>query len=171
MLKSARVAKPGRAQEPEEAHLMSTVKIHPPWYSLPSLFVILVIAGAIAMGPFAGWASLWFAAVFAVLLAIGILGAVVEVTPEALLFRIWPLKGTSVPRDQIRTMHLFGQSVRFEDRDHVLLKISTYSWIQRQWLDISVALGVPLYDHRTKLGWGQDARRGRLVQQSEVQDS
>jgi hypothetical protein len=68
-------------------------------------------------------------------------------------------------------MHLFGQSVRFEDRDHVLLKISTYSWIQRQWLDISVALGVPLYDHRTKLGWGQDARRGRLVQQPEVQDS
>jgi hypothetical protein len=104
-------------------------------------------------------------------LAIGILGAVVEVTPAALLFRIWPLKGTSVPRDQILTMHLLGQSVRFEDRDHVLLRIATYSWIHRQWLDVSVAPGVPLHDHRIKLGWGRDVRKGRLVRQSEVQDS
>jgi hypothetical protein len=100
--------------------------------------------------------SLWLFAQF---------GAAIEVTDSVVVLRVWPFGRKTAQRDQIQAMHLFAYFVSFEDpRKTKLLKIATFGWTRRQWLDVSEALGVPLYGHRTKMGFGHDVRQGRLMQ-------
>lgn len=143
---------------------MRELSLRPPWYSPASLFILCGIALFIVFAAVANWELLWLAGIATAGWVIGIFGASVDVTKTAVLFRAWPLRQRSALRDQIATMHLISQYVTFEDAHQVLLKIPTFGRTPRQWLLIAEALAVPLYDHRTKMGLGHDARQGRLMQ-------
>jgi hypothetical protein len=143
---------------------MSTLRVRPPWYSLPSLFVLCIVVLVVAVAPVTNWGLLWTAGIVAVLLVIGLSTAVIDVTDADVRFR-GPFARRSVPRDQVGSMHLFGTYVSFANPQNLeVLKLGTLGWTRRQWLDISEVLGVPLYNHRTQMGLGRDAQQGRLMQ-------
>lgn len=61
-------------------------------------------------------------------------------------------------------MHWDSNCVTFRDSGHgLLLRIASYGWTGSQLLGIAEELGVPLYNHRTKRGFGKDVRVGKLV--------
>jgi hypothetical protein len=61
-------------------------------------------------------------------------------------------------------MHWNSSYITFRDSDHgVLRRTSSYGWTRRQLAEMAEELGVPLYDHRTKRGWGKDVRAGKLL--------
>lgn len=50
-------------------------------------------------------------------------------------------------------MHWYGDTFTFvNDGQQVLLKVGSLGWTRGQLLDLSEALGVRLYNHRTKRG-------------------
>jgi hypothetical protein len=148
---------------------MSNLSVRLPWYSFSSLFSWCGIVVLAAISPFAGWGLMWVAGFLIVLWLIAQFGAAIELTGSAVVFRVWPFGRKTAQRDQIRAMHMFAYFVSFEDPQKTkLLKIATFGWTRWQWLDVSEALGVPLYDHRTKMGFGHDVRQGRLMQRPRV---
>jgi hypothetical protein len=142
------------------------LSVHPPWYSRSSLFALCVIVGGIALASVTTWALLWSVGFIAVVLAAWIFGTSVDVTETAVGYRSLPRIKKSASRDQLTAMHLISMYVTFEGDHRELLKIPTMGWTPRQWLEISAALGVPLYDHRTRMGLGDDAKHGLLMQRS-----
>lgn len=152
--------------------------MRPRWYSWPGLTLVCPIAACIGMG-FVSYGFFGGAAIFAVLWFSVWFGGKIEVTPTDVKVRIWMgyprysrmglrTVRESARRDAIHAMHWYGgagPSLTFEDEGHwVLMGFLIEGWTRGQLLDLSEMLGVPLYDHRTKHGWGKDARDGQLVQ-------
>jgi len=136
------------------------------WYSGLSLYGLGALAFFVVLGFFAH-SAFWGAALVAVLWVWYMFGMKIEVTSMDVGMSRWLLRRGSAPREAIRAMHWFGPSVTFVDADHrVLLKLSSLGWSGSQWLDVSEALGVHLYNHRTKRGFGTDAQQGQLMQRA-----
>jgi hypothetical protein len=141
-----------------------TIRLH--WYSGPSLFGLSVTALCIAAG-FFSHGAFGVAAIFAVLFAWMKFGMKIEATPADVGLSTWLLRRKSATREAIKAMHWYGQSFTFVDEDHrVLLKIGGLGWSRGQLLDLSEALGVRLYNHRTKRGLGSDAWKGQLMRRA-----
>lgn len=143
---------------------MGTVTMRLRWYSYPSLLVLCVTAFFVVLGFFThgafglavGGALLWVWMV---------LGMKVEVTPTDVSLNIWLRRRQSAPREEIKAMHWYGDSFRFVDGDQrVVLKVGGLGWAGGQLLELSEALGVGLYSHRTKHGLGSDVPEGLLMQ-------
>jgi hypothetical protein len=92
----------------------------------------------------------------------------IEVTPMQVLVTSWFTARRQASRQDIRTMHWFSTATVFEGEGHSkLLRIPGGGWTRGQLLDISEALGVPLYDHRKRSGMS-DVTKGRLVQRADA---
>lgn len=147
---------------------MGALKFRLRWYSVPSLTLLLPSAGCFAALPLTagsylvGWAILGI-----VLFAFWVLtmyGSTVEVTAVDVRASGRSFRRTVVPREVIHAMHWNSTYITFVDSGHgVLLRIASYGWTGSQLLGIAEALGVPLYNHRTKLGFGKDVRVGKLL--------
>jgi hypothetical protein len=136
------------------------------WYSGPSLFGLGVLALLVVVGFFAHGAF-WLAVGFAVLWVWYKFGMRIEVTSTDLRFRQWLLPSQSAPKEAIKVMHWYSQNFTFVDDDQrVMLKIGGLGWTRGQLLDLSEALGVRLYSHRTKGGLGTDTSKGQLMQRA-----
>jgi hypothetical protein len=110
------------------------------------------------------------AAVFVVAWVISMFGTAIEVTPRDVGVRLWFFGRRAAQRDAIYAMHWFSASFTCVDlHNDVLLRIASFGWTRSQVLDLSRALGVPLYSHRTKGGWGNDARIGQAMRRT-IQD-
>ncbi len=138
------------------------------WYSVPSLSLLLGIFGCCAAVPYTARSGLvWWAALGAALFVLWVLTmytGTVEVTPVDVRIIGKSFRPTVVPRERISTMHWTSDHITLRDSDQgVLLPIAGYGWTGRQLLEIAEALGVPLYNHRTKRGFGKDVRAGKLV--------
>jgi hypothetical protein len=118
------------------------------------------------------------AAILAVVWVIIRFGAKIEVTPTHVNVRVWmgyPRAARtlrtlreSARRDAIYAMHWYGGSLTFvNDGQWVLLGFPSAGWTRGQLLDLSEILGVCLYNHRTKHGWGKDAWDGQLMQRGD----
>lgn len=136
------------------------------WYSGPSLFGLCVIALFIVVGFFSH-------GLFAVAVLIAVLfvwmkfGMTIEATSTDVGLSTWLLRRRSAPREAVKAMHWYGESFTFVDDDQrILLKIGGLGWTRGQLLDLSEALGVPLYNHRTKRGLGGDAGKGQLMERA-----
>jgi hypothetical protein len=136
------------------------------WYSLPSLFGLGAITFFVVLGFFTHTAF-WLAVGITVVWVWYKLSLRIEVTSTDVVVRQWPFPKSSASREAIKVMHWFGRSVTFVDDDHrVLLKIGALGWAGGQLLDLSEALGVHLYNHRTQHGFGTDASKGQLMQRA-----
>jgi hypothetical protein len=136
------------------------------WYSPPSLIGLGGIAFFIVLGFFTH-SALWLAVIAAVVWVWYKFGMKIEVTSTDVGLSTWPRRRPSAPREGIKAMRWYGQSFTFEDDDHrLLLKIGGLGWTGDQLLDVSEALGVPLYSYRTKHGLGTDASKGQLIQRA-----
>lgn len=145
---------------------MDDLTLRQRWYAGPSLVGLGAVALLIVVG-FFNHGGFILAAIFAILWIWYKFGMKIEVTPTDVGFSQWLLRRPSAAREAIQAMHWYGSSVTFVDDDHrVLLKIGGLGWTGGQWLDVSEALGVHLYDHRTRGGLGRDASKGQLVQRS-----
>lgn len=133
---------------------MGTVTMRLRWYSGPSLAVLCAIACCIVLGFFTH--SSGSLGVLAILVAAWIVtkfGTKVEVTPTDVGLSMWLIRRKSAPRDAIYAMHWYGDAFTFvNDGQQVLLKVGSLGWTRGQLLDLSEALGVRLYNHRTKRG-------------------
>lgn len=142
---------------------MGDLTMRPRWYSGPCLvtlcpLIVCIVAGLFSHGAFG------VAAIFAVGWVIAQFSTSIEVTPGEVSQKVWLFRPKSAPRDAIKAMHWYEQQFRFVDGDErALLGIPGFNWTRGQLLDLSSALGVPLYNHRTKRGFGRDAVAGRLV--------
>jgi hypothetical protein len=143
---------------------VGTVTVRARWYSIPSVLVLCATAFFVVAGFFSHGAFV-LAAGFAVLWVWMLAGSKIEVTSTDAALSGWLVRRRSAPREAIKAMHWYGQSFTFVDDDHrVLLKIASLGWSRGQLLDVSEALGVRLYNHRTKHGLGGDAWTGQLMQ-------
>ena len=146
---------------------MGTLTMRLRWYAWPSLLGLAAIAGVLVWGIFnrgvLGVGALlavgWFYSKFAMK---------IEVTPADVGLTTWPVRRRqSASRDSIRAMRWYSRTLNFVDGDNrVLLKVGSLGWTGGQWLELSEALGVRLYNHRTKGGLGQDTLQGQVVQRT-----
>ena len=147
---------------------MGAIKFRLRWYSVPSLSLLLGTVGCCAAMPFTARSGLvwWVALGFALLViwALTMHTGTVEVTPTAVRSPGKSFRPTVVPRERISAMHWTSKVITLRDSDHdLLLRIGSYGWAGSQVLAMAEELGVPLYNHRTKLGFGKDARIGKLM--------
>jgi hypothetical protein len=156
---------------------VDTVTMRLRWYSWPILPLVCGIAVCIGMG-FVSHGAFGVAAILAVVWVIIRFGAKIEVTPTHVNVRVWmgyPRAARtlrtlreSARRDAIYAMHWYGGSLTFvNDGQWVLLGFPSAGWTRGQLLDLSEILGVCLYNHRTKHGWGKDAWDGQLMQRGD----
>jgi hypothetical protein len=112
----------------------------------------------------------WWAGLEVALLVLWVLTmytGTVEVTPVDVRASGKSFRPTVVPRERVSTMHWTSNVITFRDADHgLLLRIASYGWTGSQVLAIAEALGVPLYNHRTKRGFGKDVKVGKLMTRS-----
>jgi hypothetical protein len=150
-------------------HPVDNLTIRLRWYSGPSLFglgMMVFLAVLVFVGK-AGRGLLGVEAILVIGWVISMFATKVEVTPTDVRLSIWLLPRRSAPRDAIRAMHWYGRSFTFVDDDHrVLLKVASLGFTRGQLLDLSEALGVRLYNHRTKRGLGSDVWKGQLMQRA-----
>lgn len=151
---------------------MGALKFRPRWYSVPNLVLLLPSVSFIVLAfVIKSQGRLWLVGLGVVLTALFVVipyGETVEVTPAdvrtAGWASGWSFRRTVVPRERIHAMHWDSKYVTFRDSDRgLLLRIASYGWTGSQLLGIAEALGVPLYNHRTKRGFGKDVRVGKLV--------
>jgi len=138
------------------------------WYSVPSLSLLLASVGGLVL-PFVvqSQGRVWGVALgigFFVLWVLTMYTGTVEVTPVDVRASGKSFRPTVVPRERVSTMHWTSNVITFRDSDHdLLLRIASYGWTGSQVLAIAEQLGVPLYNHRTKRGFGKDVKIGKLV--------
>jgi hypothetical protein len=122
------------------------------------LLVVAVVAGQIgALMPAGLLAALWAYTYFR---------SSIQVSPSTVRVAIVFMRVLEAPRNEIRTMHLLSGKTAFEGADgSVVLLVDGVGWGKNRLLDVSEALGVPLYDHRIKMGLS-DQKVGVLVQRS-----
>jgi hypothetical protein len=136
------------------------------WYSGATLPGLPLIAGCIVWGFFSpgGFAV---AAILAVGWVISKFATRIEVTSADVGLSTWLSRRKSAPREEVYAMHWYGRSFTFTAEDNrVLLSVPSFGWTRGQLLDMSEALGVHLYNHRTKRGLGSDAWKGQLMQRT-----
>lgn len=144
---------------------MGTLTLRAAWNSWASLVTLGCIGFGVALSFFVP------GAVFAVAIAVaawvyGKFGTKMWVTSTEIGQSGWLGSGRkSTPRDEVQSMHLYSGRFTFEDEfDRQLLRFGTMGWTRNQLFDVSEALGVDIYDHRTQRGFGKDTSEGRLVQ-------
>jgi hypothetical protein len=141
-----------------------TIRLH--WYSGPSVFGLSAIALCVVVGFFSPGVFA-VAALLAVFWACGTFGLKIEVTSDEVRMTIWLIRRQAVPRAAIAAMHWYsGKFTLVDADDRVLLKASFPGLTRGQLLDLSEALGVRLYNHRTKRGLGNDSRQGQLMERA-----
>lgn len=141
---------------------MSDLTVRPRWYSGPNLLVLCAFAVCVVSGFFSRGAF-GVALIMAVIWFLGKFGTKIEVTPAEVGFKTWLVRRRSAPRDAVQSMHWYERQFTFAAADQVLLGIPSFGWTRGQLLDLSEALGVPLYNHRTKRGFGRDAGVGQVM--------
>jgi hypothetical protein len=98
-------------------------------------------------------------------------GTTIEVTPTDVGVRLWFFGRRAAPRKAIYAMHWFSASFTCVDlHNDVLLRVASFGWTGSQVVELSEALGVQLYSHRTKRGFGNDARIGQIAKKPARQD-
>ena len=147
---------------------MGALKFRPRWYSVPSLTLLLPSVGCFAALPFTAGSNLvWLAILGIAFFAFWVLTtylSTVEVTSVYVRASGRSFRRTVVPRERIHAMHWTSNVVTLRDSDNgLLLQTTSFGWTGSQLLGIAEALGVRLYDHRTKRGFGKDVRVGKLV--------
>lgn len=94
---------------------------------------------------------------------ISMFGTTIEMTPADVGVRLSFFGRRSASRDAIRAMHWFSASFTFVDSGKgLLLRVASYDWTGSQVLELSESLEVPLYNHRTKRGWGRTSGKTSL---------
>jgi hypothetical protein len=145
---------------------VDNLTVRPRWYSGVSLFMLGVTALLVVLG-FSSHPLFLVAAFMAALWVLAKFGTRIVVTPADVSLRQSLVPRRSAPREAIKVMHWFSYYFTFVDDDHrVLLKIASLGWSRGQLLDLSEALGVHLYNHRTKGGFGTDAQNGRIMERA-----
>jgi hypothetical protein len=148
--------------------VVASLTIRPRWLRPQNVIVLIFAVGFVVVGAY-------YSAVIPLL--IGVLGAAagiagqmltkIEVTPDAVIFRSFPGKG-SCRRADVRSVHFFSSAVTFVGADHQrLMRLNAGAFSKAQYLDVAEALGVPMYNHRSKSGLS-DIKKGELVQRSDV---
>lgn len=145
---------------------MDNLTMRQRWYSFPNLFGWAIIVLFVVLGLFIH-SAFWVVAFLFLVWVWYMFGMRIVVTPADVSLRQFLLPRRSAPREAIKVMHWFGRSFTFVDDDHrILLKIGGLGWNGSQLLDLSEALGVHLYNHRTQHGFGTDAQQGQLMQRA-----
>jgi len=147
---------------------VGAIKFRLRWYSVPSLSLLLGIVGCCAAMLFTARSGvLWWAALGIALFVLWVLtmySGTIEVTQVDIRASGKTFRPTVVPRERISAMHWTSRVITLRDSDHnLLLRIASYGWAGSQVLAIAEALGVPLYNHRTKRGFGKDVKIGKLM--------
>ena len=147
---------------------MDNLTMRPRWYSGPSVAVLCAIACCIVLGLLTrSPASLGVLAILVVAWVVTKFGTTIAVTPREVVLGMWLIRRQSAPRDQIQALHWYGDAFTFvSEGQQVLLKVGSLGWNRGQLLDLSEALGVRLYNHRTKRGLGKNAREGQLLRRA-----
>jgi hypothetical protein len=141
------------------------VTVRPKWYSVASWPALCGIAICCVLAFVANCHGLLgVAAVLVVAWVISMFGTTIAVTTTDVGIRMWFFGRRAAQRDAIYAMHWFSASLTWVDRGNdVLLRTASPGWTSSQVLELSEALGVPLYSHRTRRGWGNDARNGHVT--------
>jgi hypothetical protein len=148
---------------------MSNVTIRPKWYSIASWPPLCGIAVCCVLAYVAKSHGLFgVAAVLVSAWVISMFGTTIELTATDVGIRLCFFGRRAAQRDAISAMHWFSGSLTWVDRHNsLLLRISSIGWTRSQVVELAEAIGVPLYNHRTKRGWGNDARIGQVIQRAD----
>jgi len=134
----------------------------------PDSTLVVIAVGVVALLAAVQPAShlpAWMAVILLLTIVSGYtLGKVrIVVTGESVLVVDVPFVKGAVPRPVVRSLHAGGQHFRLHDgAGKTVLRTRMY-WTINQMLELAEELGVPLFDHRTRRGWGKDARIGTRV--------
>jgi len=90
-------------------------------------------------------------------------GSKIQVTSLEVRYTAYFFVKMACPREPVRMIHWFSAAVAFEGAGHAKLMRAGAGWTKDRLLDISEALGVPLFNQRTRMGLS-DERKGQLVQ-------
>jgi hypothetical protein len=148
--------------------VVGSLTIRPRWLRPQNVVVLIFAVGMVVVGAY--YSDLIPLLLGVLVAAVAIAGQMLtklEVTPDAVAFRSFPGKG-SCRRADVRSVHLFSSAVTFVGADHQrLMRLNAGAFSKAQYLDVAEALGVPLYNHRSKSGLS-DIKKGELVQRGDV---
>jgi hypothetical protein len=147
---------------------VGNLTLRPKWYSAASWPALCGVVLFCVVAPIVKNNGLFgVSGVLVVAWVISMYGTTIQVTPTDVGVRLWFLGRRAIQRDAIRAMHWYGGSFTFVHlHTEVLLQVQSFGWMGSQMLELSEALGVPLYNHRTKGGFGRDAMNGQLMQRA-----
>jgi hypothetical protein len=141
-----------------------------PWRQVGVWILALIIVGIWVLEIAAPSPAHLLAAILALVLIGGLIGYVLArvqllVTPDAVTMCDVPAsRGGSVPRAEVRSVHIYSYWVKLQAHSQSLLRIAPY-WSQRQLTDLATELGVPLVTHKRQLGFGRDTQHGTVLYQ------
>jgi hypothetical protein len=148
--------------------VVGSLTIRPRWLRPQNVIALIFAVLMVVVGAYYSTLIPLLLGVLVAALAIaGQMIARLEVTTDAVIFRTFPGKG-SCRRADVRSVHFFSSAVTFVGADHQrLMRLNAGAFSKAQYLDLAEALGVPMYNHRSKSGLF-DIKKGELVQRRDV---
>jgi hypothetical protein len=146
---------------------VNSFTVRPRWLRPQNVVALIFLVGMVA-------ASVGYSVVEPLLLGVVVAVAAVaaqvvtriEVTPDSVIYRGFPGKG-SCRRADVTSVHFFSSAVTFVGANHQrLMRLPAGAFSKAQYLDIAEALGVPMYNHRSRTGMS-DIKKGQLVQRGD----